>query len=238
MVSTSTVSIRGRACSSQESRTACTFPLTGEGIGKAMQMGMLAAEQALAALQTSNQSPIGAYRARLEAELLPSYRGYALAEKWLRRPWLYDLLVSRIEQSVHMRALATGVIVGTSHPDQLFSIANLVKSLWLGALKTASIAQREDAPAESIVTDEARLLICAHVPVRHLHEGIRKVNRMRFVLVANAGTEDVSAIRRHRRSKSLVRHRRSGVEISRAIRHTLTVSPLGAGPHADRVMPI
>jgi flavin-dependent dehydrogenase len=109
---------------------ATTFPFTGEGIGKAMQSGILAAEQVIAALESRNTAPLAAYRARLETELRPSYEGYVRAERWLSRPWMYDLLVNRVQKSPYLRSVATGLISGSSSPAQLFSAQGLVKSFW------------------------------------------------------------------------------------------------------------
>jgi flavin-dependent dehydrogenase len=112
-------------------RCATTFPFTGEGIGKALQSGILAAEEMIAALDDGRPHAAGsAYAERLVRELGPSYRGYALAQKWLSRPWMHDVVVRRVDKSAFMRAVATGVITGSARADQLFSVRNVVRSFW------------------------------------------------------------------------------------------------------------
>jgi len=109
---------------------ATTFPFTGEGIGKALQSGILAGEQTADALESDSTRPLAAFPQRLETELRPSYHGYTLAEKWLSRPWVSNLIVSRIEKSPYLRAIACGLMTGSTNPAQLLSVSSLVKSLW------------------------------------------------------------------------------------------------------------
>jgi flavin-dependent dehydrogenase len=112
-------------------RCATTFPFTGEGIGKALQSGIIAAEEMIAALDCGRPHAAGpAYSERLSRELGPSYKGYALAQKWLSRPWMHDIVVRRVDKSPFMRAAATGVIAGSARADQLFSVRNVVRSFW------------------------------------------------------------------------------------------------------------
>lgn len=109
---------------------ATTFPFTGEGIGKALQSGILAAKVAIRALESGDSMDVAGYRRLLDAELSRSYKGYALAEKWLGKPWMYDLLVRRIRKSAHLRGIAAGILTGSNAMDHLFSTANIVRSLW------------------------------------------------------------------------------------------------------------
>jgi flavin-dependent dehydrogenase len=106
---------------------ATTFPFTGEGIGKALQSGILAGEQAAHAIERGDAAPIGNYATRIRSELHASYEGYALAQKWLRRPWMYDLLVRRMGKSSYLRTMATGILSGSS-PGKLFSAASVLRS--------------------------------------------------------------------------------------------------------------
>ncbi|HEY8551692.1 MAG TPA: NAD(P)/FAD-dependent oxidoreductase, partial [Vicinamibacterales bacterium] len=75
-----------------------TFPLTGEGIGKAMETGALAAEALDTALDGA-PSGLGSYETRLREEIAPKYLGYVRAQRWLAWPRVGDFLVRRASQS-------------------------------------------------------------------------------------------------------------------------------------------
>jgi flavin-dependent dehydrogenase len=107
---------------------ATTFPFTGEGIGKALQSGIVAGEQAAQALERGDTAAVARYGTRIRTELRASYEGYALAQKWLRRPWMYDLLVRRIDKSPYLRTMATGILTGSSSPGQMFSASSVLRS--------------------------------------------------------------------------------------------------------------
>jgi hypothetical protein len=71
-----------------------TYAFTGEGIGKAMETGLLAAD----ALGTDSRSTDADTRARYEASLRalqPRFALYQRAEHVNRRPWLADLVIWR-----------------------------------------------------------------------------------------------------------------------------------------------
>ncbi len=72
-----------------------TFPFTGEGIGKAMESGILAAETLHAESQAPAQNKLAAYSQKINIQLKPAYKGYELAEKWLRFPWLNDAIIKK-----------------------------------------------------------------------------------------------------------------------------------------------
>ncbi len=106
-----------------------TFPFTGEGIGKAMATGEIAADCAERALAAASDAPLAEYAARVAA-LAPRYRGYAIAERWLRTPFVCDLLARRVRASRRLRAAAEGILAETADPRALFSPRALVASLW------------------------------------------------------------------------------------------------------------
>jgi flavin-dependent dehydrogenase len=61
-----------------------TFPFTGEGIGKAMATGEMAAA-AIAAEARGEPGALDACEESVEKELRPGYRGYESAQRWLSR---------------------------------------------------------------------------------------------------------------------------------------------------------
>ncbi len=105
-----------------------TFPFTGEGIGKAMETGELAAEVASRALQESDFDHLREFPHRLEQELKPKFLGYQLAQDWLSRPWLNDLVARRIRKSRFLQELVQGIVNETVDPREVFSVRGLVRS--------------------------------------------------------------------------------------------------------------
>jgi flavin-dependent dehydrogenase len=108
---------------------ATTFPLTGEGIGKAMESGEMAAEHVALALDTGDPHHLDDYARRIETELRPRFRGYALAQRWLARPWLNDLVARRLRKAGYLRDAVRGVVAETVDPADVFSWRGVVRSL-------------------------------------------------------------------------------------------------------------
>ncbi len=107
-----------------------TFPFTGEGIGKAMQSALIAAESIKRVLQFGDLSALNEYPTGVETELRPRYLGYTIAEKWFSRPWAVDLVARRIRNSPHLQEQLAGLASETADPRALFSMSGLVQSLW------------------------------------------------------------------------------------------------------------
>jgi geranylgeranyl reductase family protein len=106
-----------------------TFPTTGEGIGKAMESGELAAEAVSSYLSTGRQEALLAYRDMVETRLRPAYKGYLVAERWLARPWLADLICRRATKSRAYARLLAGVPMEAIDPTRAFSLRGLLTSL-------------------------------------------------------------------------------------------------------------
>lgn len=109
--------------------TGTTFPFTGEGIGKAMETGAIAAQHLSQALAEGNAEPLERLPIALREELEPRYRGYHIAERWLSRPWVSDFLIRRSQRSQALRNAAAGVLNETVDPRAIFSWRGVVKSL-------------------------------------------------------------------------------------------------------------
>jgi geranylgeranyl reductase family protein len=107
-----------------------TFPFTGEGIGKAMETGELAAEITHQALTTGDFDLLGEFPRRVERELRPKFLGYQIAEDWLSRPWLNDLVARRIRRSRYLLDSVTGIVNETVDPREVFSVRGLLRSLF------------------------------------------------------------------------------------------------------------
>lgn len=106
-----------------------TYPFTGEGIGKAMETGEMAAAALSDHLSGREPHALSAYERRLEAELRPRYRGYAAAQRWLARPWLNDLVSRRMRRGGFLQEAASGMVAETVDPSTVFSWSGVVRSL-------------------------------------------------------------------------------------------------------------
>ena len=110
-----------------------TYSFTGEGIGKAMETALLAAEAILAhrvAGTNSLTADDGAVRQRYEQGLRmlqPKYELYERGDRVNRHPWLVDLLIWRAGKSERLRRRMSGVLDETSTPGQLVSLKGLAR---------------------------------------------------------------------------------------------------------------
>jgi geranylgeranyl reductase family protein len=107
-----------------------TYSLTGEGIGKAMQTGELAAGLLHEAFKAGDLGRLREFPARLEDELRARYRGYDRAEDWLSRPWLNDLVACRIRRSPWLRRRVAAVLAEDRDPGSVFSARAVLRSFW------------------------------------------------------------------------------------------------------------
>jgi len=105
-----------------------TYSFTGEGIGKALETGMHAAE-AIIDGRTGDELDItvrNAYEARLKS-LKPRFDLYKRANVVNRRPWLADLLIWRARSSPRILQRMSGVLNETSNPGNLVSAKGLLR---------------------------------------------------------------------------------------------------------------
>ena len=105
-----------------------TFQFSGEGIGKAMESGILAAELAACFVQSGDEGFLLQYPQVLDQYLRPKYRGYAVAEKYLTIPWVGDLLAKRAARSKFIMEGLTGIVNETRDPAEVFSLKGLIRS--------------------------------------------------------------------------------------------------------------
>ncbi len=80
-----------------------TFPFSGEGIGKAMETGEMAAGAVHEALVSGDLQGLSGFLEDVRRSLHPKYVAYEAAEKWLARPWLKDLVFRRARRSRFLR---------------------------------------------------------------------------------------------------------------------------------------
>ncbi|UCG85234.1 MAG: geranylgeranyl reductase family protein [Gemmatimonadota bacterium] len=103
-----------------------TYPFTGEGVGKAMETGSLAALQVHAALEQSSLDPLRRFPSLVDERLMPRYLGYKVAQRWISRPWLCDLIAARIRSSRSLQGLAAGIINEATDPRDIFTWRTLL----------------------------------------------------------------------------------------------------------------
>jgi len=105
-----------------------TYAFTGEGIGKAMETGMLAA-QAIAEARQRGESE-AAMRARYQAMVMalkPRFDLYERANRVNDHPWLADLLIWRARRSRRIRRRMEGVLEETHNPGNLVTARGILR---------------------------------------------------------------------------------------------------------------
>ena len=91
-----------------------TLPLTGEGVGRAMHTGSMAADAIHAALQADDLIQLHAYPRRVSAELRPRHMAYGAAEWCASVPWLNDFIARRAQEGHALHNIAVGVVSGNN----------------------------------------------------------------------------------------------------------------------------
>lgn len=107
-----------------------TFPMTGEGVGKAMASGKIAAEVAQNALKSNDFNRLVDYENRVRTELEPLYKGYILAEKWVNYPWFCELVFKAARGSDRIRRRMSDVLAEKVDFNDSFSAKNVFKLFW------------------------------------------------------------------------------------------------------------
>jgi geranylgeranyl reductase family protein len=106
-----------------------TYLFTGEGIGKALETGMLAAEAIAGARGRGADDGVTArYEAALAA-LRPRFATYELANRINNHPWLADLVIWRARRSRSLMDRLIGVIEETHDPGNLVTARGVLRLL-------------------------------------------------------------------------------------------------------------
>jgi flavin-dependent dehydrogenase len=107
-----------------------TLPFIGEGTGKAMQSGKLAADIISQALKSDDLSMLARYGQKIESEFKTRHYGYRSAQRWLAKPWLNNFTIGRLGASRYAKEILAGVIAETKNPKDIFSFKGLFKTFW------------------------------------------------------------------------------------------------------------
>jgi flavin-dependent dehydrogenase len=107
-----------------------TYAVSGEGIGKAMESGLLLAEAAGdgAALPLAGVR----YGEVMVSRYASRFRAYQTAERWIARPFVADYVARRANRSRWLHDRLTGIINERALPDRVFS----ARAIWKLMTKT------------------------------------------------------------------------------------------------------
>ena len=106
-----------------------TYAFSGEGIGKAMESGMLAAQAVLHAPQASDAAVQAHYQAGMQ-KLKPQFDLYEAASRVNHHPWLADLVIWRGRKSPRILKRLSGVLEETQNPGRLFTLSGMRKLIF------------------------------------------------------------------------------------------------------------
>jgi geranylgeranyl reductase family protein len=102
-----------------------TYAVSGEGIGKAMESGLILAS--VAGERRALLARAGyAYADLMRARYGPRFQAYTTAQWWLRYPFVADYVARRANQSAWVHERLRGVLEEHDLPDRVFS----ARSLW------------------------------------------------------------------------------------------------------------
>jgi flavin-dependent dehydrogenase len=104
-----------------------TYSFTGEGIGKALQSGMLAARCIVDANESSDAAN-AAYEKALASRFGAQYRGYKIAQDWLSSPAICNFVTHRAEKGRYAKQKLREILAETTDPTALFSVRGMLKA--------------------------------------------------------------------------------------------------------------
>jgi geranylgeranyl reductase family protein len=109
-----------------------TYSFSGEGIGKAMESGVMAARAILARSAADRSSPDAVaerYAKSVRDAFASRFRAYKAAQDWLSRPSAINLLAWQANRSRFAMEQLEGMFQETVAPERLFSPAGMLRSL-------------------------------------------------------------------------------------------------------------
>jgi len=109
-----------------------TYSFSGEGIGKALESGILAAGVVVECGQRTEDSAkvvADTYANRIRERFESRFRAYKTAQDWLSRPAFANLLARRASKSRFVQRELSGLFLETTDPRRLFSARGILRSL-------------------------------------------------------------------------------------------------------------
>ncbi len=106
-----------------------TYAFSGEGIGKALESGILAAECLLEAAPEATPEQVGArYAKRLVAQCAHRFRTYEVAQHWLSKPFLCNLVTRQVQRKGYLKRQMEGIFEERVDCEAVFSVPSLIRS--------------------------------------------------------------------------------------------------------------
>jgi flavin-dependent dehydrogenase len=108
-----------------------TFPFLGEGISNALMSGRLAARVAGKAVEAGDVSArfLTEYEREIRCRLHARHQGYLAAERWLRSPWVANLVIGRAAETPALGRLTREILTGQRDARALFSFGGMLRVL-------------------------------------------------------------------------------------------------------------
>jgi flavin-dependent dehydrogenase len=109
-----------------------TYALSGEGIGKAMESGRMAARVAADALARGkfDETTLSEYERCLErAELPAKFASYDAAQRWVKHARVVNFVTARAAKSARTRSLLEAMVREEVSPERVFSLGGLLRAL-------------------------------------------------------------------------------------------------------------
>lgn len=112
-----------------------TYALTGEGIGKALETGILAAQAIALGMANGAQGPVldeaqvrTHYQSQIDA-LRPRFALYERAQTASAKPWMTELLLWRAQHSPRLRRGLSGILNESTDPSRRFTFKDMLRLL-------------------------------------------------------------------------------------------------------------
>jgi menaquinone-9 beta-reductase len=108
-----------------------TYSFSGEGIGKAMQSGIIAARIALRHERSDEalRSAADEYADTLAAEFGARFKAYKRMQQWLAHPAFANFLARRANKGTFVRAQLQSLFDDTGDPNRLLSVSGLIRAV-------------------------------------------------------------------------------------------------------------
>jgi flavin-dependent dehydrogenase len=108
-----------------------TYSFSGEGIGKALETGALAAELAAGFLEgaASAAELQRQYAAALRRRFAPRFAAYEKAQRWLAHPAICNFMAARARAGRYVREQMQAMLAESGDPAALFSARGLLRAL-------------------------------------------------------------------------------------------------------------
>jgi geranylgeranyl reductase family protein len=107
-----------------------TYPATGEGIGKAIESGIIAARILDGSSGSEARCRVHvSYANEIRRAFDSRFAAYRIAERWLSRPWLLNWLTQRANAGRFVKRELERLIAETGDPSRLFSTTGLIRAL-------------------------------------------------------------------------------------------------------------